>query len=148
MRTLLNSQDRTSLLERAARLKPDTSPRWGRMDAPQMLRHCAEALRMSLGEIHPRPLGKRIFHTRLAKHLVIRVFPFPRSAPTAPELRITAPALLEVERARLGDLVGRYAEPSRSETRAEHPLFGVLSREEWAELQYKHVDHHFTQFGV
>jgi hypothetical protein len=27
------------------------------MDAPQMLRHCAEALRMSLGEIHPRPLG-------------------------------------------------------------------------------------------
>jgi hypothetical protein len=147
-RTLLQARDRASLLERAARLQADTSPRWGRMNVPQMLRHCAEAMRMSLGEVHPRPLGKRIFHTRLAKHLIIRVFPFPKGAPTAPELRITDPAVLEVESARLGELIGRWAEPSRSETHAEHPLFGVLSREEWAELQYKHVDHHFTQFGL
>jgi hypothetical protein len=146
--TLLQPQDRASLLERAARLKPNTSPKWGRMDAPQMVRHCAEALRMSLGEIHPRPLGKRLFHTRLAKRLIISVFPFPKGAPTAPELRVTGPAVLEAERVRLGEFVGRYAQPPQSDARAEHPLFGVLSREEWAELQYKHVDHHLTQFGM
>ena len=146
--TLLDSQDRASLLDRAARLKPEMSARWGHMDAPQMVRHCAEALRMSLGEVHPRPLGRRLFHTRLAKYLIIRIFPFPKGAPTAPELRITEPAVLEPERGRLGELVGRYGAPTEGDTRAEHPLFGVLSREEWAELQYRHVDHHLRQFGV
>ena len=146
--TLLDSQDRASLLERAARLKPETSPRWGRMDAPQMVRHCVEALRGSLGDVQHRPLGRRLFHTRLAKYLIIRALPFPRSAPTAPELRITEPADLEAERRRLGDLVGRYAAPLETDARAEHPLFGILSREEWAELEYKHVDHHLAQFGV
>jgi hypothetical protein len=146
--TLLDSQDRASILERAARLTPETSARWGKMDAPQMVRHSVEALRASLGEVHHRPLGRRLFHTRLVKYLFFRVIPFPKGAPTAPELRITEPAVLEAERARLGELVGRYGKPPERDARAEHPLFGVLSHEEWAELEYKHVDHHFRQFGV
>jgi len=146
--TLLNPADRASLLERAARLRPDMSPKWGRMVASQMVRHCAEALRMSLGEVRFPPLGQRLFHTRLAKYLMIRVLPFPKNAPTTPELRITEPAVLEVERERLATLVNRYAEPSEDESCAEHPMFGVLSRDEWAELQYKHVNHHLNQFGV
>ena len=82
------------------------------------------------------------------RHLVLRVLPFPRNAPTAPELRMTGAADFDAERGRLHDLVRRYrAEPDRG-VRAEHPLFGVLSREEWAELEYKHLDHHLRQFGV
>jgi len=146
--TLLDSADRTSLLLRAARLQPGTTPRWGRMDASQMMRHCVEALRASLGEVRHQPLGRRLFHTGLAKYLIIRVLPFPKGAPTSPELRITGPGDLDAERARLEELVGRYAAPTEHGVRAEHPLFGVLTRGEWAELEYKHVDHHLRQFAV
>ena len=113
-----------------------------------MCRHCAEALRGSLGDVRHRPHGKRLFHTRFMKYLVIRVLPFPKSAPTAPELRITTPADFEVERKRVRELVDRYGLADGDDARAEHPLFGVLSREEWAELEYKHLDHHLRQFGV
>ena len=99
----------------------------------------------SLGEVRHRPLGRRLIHTRLVKYLVVRGLAFPRNAPTAPELRITEPAVLDAERGRLGELVGRYGETPTSDTRGEHPLFGVLSREEWTELEHKHVDHHLRQ---
>jgi hypothetical protein len=29
-----------------------------------------------------------------------------------------------------------------------HPIFGTLSPLAWGVLVYRHVDHHFTQFGV
>lgn len=146
--TLLDARDRASLLDRAARLDAGATSKWGRMDAAQMMRHCVEALRGSLGEVHHRPLGRRLFHTRLAKHLIIRVLPFPKNAPTAAELRITEPAAFDGERALLRELVARYGAPTGSDPRAEHPLFGVLTRGEWAELEYKHLDHHLRQFGV
>jgi LPS sulfotransferase NodH len=33
---------------------------------------------------------------------------------------------------------------------AQHPhsFFGPLTPAEWAELNYKHLDHHLRQFGV
>ncbi|MGH9801334.1 MAG: DUF1569 domain-containing protein, partial [Blastocatellia bacterium] len=30
----------------------------------------------------------------------------------------------------------------------EHPAFGKLSTKDWGALTYKHMDHHFRQFGV
>lgn len=30
----------------------------------------------------------------------------------------------------------------------ETPAFGVLTAKEWCTQFYKHIDHHFTQFGV
>jgi hypothetical protein len=30
----------------------------------------------------------------------------------------------------------------------EHPAFGRMSRRVWGVLGYRHLDHHFRQFGV
>lgn len=30
----------------------------------------------------------------------------------------------------------------------EHPFFGKMTGEDWGHLMYKHLDHHFRQFGV
>jgi hypothetical protein len=32
--------------------------------------------------------------------------------------------------------------------RYEHAFVGRLTGEEWARMQFKHVDHHLRQFGV
>jgi hypothetical protein len=148
VRTLLSTEDRAGLLARMDSLEPEARPRWGRMDAAQMLRHVAECLRMAIGELRTAPLGKRLFHTRLAKHLILRTLPFPKGAPTAPELRVKDAAVFETERSRVRELLQRFADPALSPGGSEHPLFGVLSREEWAELQHKHTSHHLQQFGV
>ncbi|WP_262710317.1 hypothetical protein [Mucilaginibacter psychrotolerans] len=33
-------------------------------------------------------------------------------------------------------------------TKKLNPFFGLLTPHEWDRLQYKHLDHHFKQFGV
>lgn len=148
VRTLLNAEDRAQLLAQLARLTPETPARWGRMDCAQMLRHVAECLRMAIGELPTAPLGKRLFHTRPMKLLILRVLPFPKGVPTAPELRVSEPAVFEAERARVCELLQRFASPEKSPGGSEHPLFGKLDREEWAELQCKHTAHHLKQFGA
>ncbi|HAD96857.1 MAG TPA: hypothetical protein DCG19_05585 [Cryomorphaceae bacterium] len=32
--------------------------------------------------------------------------------------------------------------------RAEHAYFGELNTQEWLQMHYKHIQHHFTQFGL
>ena len=29
-----------------------------------------------------------------------------------------------------------------------HPTFGEFTQKQWGQFQYKHLDHHFRQFGV
>lgn len=29
-----------------------------------------------------------------------------------------------------------------------HPVFGLIGYEEWHRMHYKHVHHHFLQFGL
>jgi hypothetical protein len=37
--------------------------------------------------------------------------------------------------------------PAKAASHA-HPFFGKLTPQEWAILQWKHLDHHLRQFGV
>jgi oxepin-CoA hydrolase/3-oxo-5,6-dehydrosuberyl-CoA semialdehyde dehydrogenase len=34
------------------------------------------------------------------------------------------------------------------EKQTAHPAFGMLTRDEWMLLQYKHLQHHARQFGL
>ena len=29
-----------------------------------------------------------------------------------------------------------------------HPMFGKFTKQQWGQMQYKHLDHHLRQFGV
>jgi Protein of unknown function (DUF1569) len=71
--------------------------------------------------------------------------PFPKNAPTAPEIIARAPEAFDVEKANAKALLTRLG---GHVTYAVHPIFGTLSRSEWGALSYKHFDHHLRQFGV
>jgi hypothetical protein len=147
MRSLHSEADRALLLQRLERLTDATPARWGRMNVAQMLYHSAESIRMAIGELEVKPRGPRIFRSRPVKFLIFRL-PFPKGAPTAPELCISTAVEFAVERARLAGLVSRFADVPRSGNGPVHPLFGALTWKEWGCLQYRHVDHHLSQFGV
>lgn len=153
MPTLWESATRDALLRRVAALSPAATPRWGSFTAPQMLAHLAEALRMATGEL---PVARRpvpwLLYTPPFKQLIIHVLPFPRGAPTAPELLARPlgadPVELDRERTAYAAALDRFVALSPAGPWPVHPAFGPLSGATWGVLQARHADHHLRQFGA
>jgi hypothetical protein len=118
------------------------------MDVTGMLQHLRLSARMALGELTVPCANKRAFQVFPLKHLILYVLPFPKGAPTAPELKPGVPASLEEERAAVLGLLERIGTGPREGTGPAHPLFGPLTWREWGVATYKHADHHLRQFGA
>ncbi len=113
-----------------------------------MLQHLRLSARMAVGELEVVSKSKRVFQVFPVKHLILYVVPFPKGAPTAPELRPAEAESLEEERAAVLALLDRIGTGSREGTGPAHPLLGPLSWREWGAATYKHCDHHLKQFGA
>lgn len=148
MATLANSETRAALIARLERLQPEVVPQWGSMTAPKMLAHCHGALLMTYGDLPCKPKNMPLFRLAPVKWLVLNVFPFPKSAPTAKELLSRVPDSWNDEKAALSTLIHRFENEKDRESWPDHPLFGRMNAKEWGVLAAKHLDHHFRQFGV
>lgn len=146
LRSLLNSEDRSLALERLQHVAPDARPAWGSLDAPRMLCHVADQMRVALGDVPAAPVHTLASRT-LLKFLVVNTgIPPPRGRIlTAPEMLQSRPTSWEADRSACADLIARIG---RGTACAVHPTFGPLSPAEWGRLCWKHLDHHFRQFGV
>jgi len=144
--TLLNDDDRDRLLERLARLRPEARAAWGNLDAPRMLCHVADQMRVALGELPARPRHTLATRTFL-KFLVVHTgFEPPRGKiQTDPEMLTSRPGPWADDLQRCRELAERVG---RGGARAVHPTFGPLSAEEWGQLTWKHLDYHLRQFGA
>lgn len=148
MPRLNNPADRAAIVSRLDRLSPDAKALWGKFNAPRMLAHIADAFRMALGDLPVKPKNMPLLRTYPIKMLVLYVLPFPKSAPTAPEIVSRAPEAFETERADVKALIARLNAIDAGAAYPEHPVFGKLSQAEWSTLGYKHLDHHLRQFGA
>ena len=148
MGSILNDTNLTAICERIASVTSASAPRWGRMDAKAMLTHLRDSARMALGELPVASKGKRIFQVFPIKHLILHVVPFPKGAPTAPELLVSDAAPVDAIQSELVSLLQRIGAGPRAGFGPDHPLFGGLSYREWGVATYKHTDHHLRQFGA
>lgn len=101
MRSILNESDRVAICSRVRSLSASSTARWGRMSVTEMLQHLRLSAQMAVGELKLASANKRAFQVFPLKHLILYVLPFPKGAPTAPELRPDGAAALEEERAAL-----------------------------------------------
>lgn len=148
MGSILNERDRAEIGSRLRSLTESSTRRWGSMDVASMLQHLRLSSRMALGELPVPSANKRAFQMFPLKHLILYVLPFPKSAPTAPELKSSVSVSFEEERAALLELLDRIGTgPTEGEGPA-HPLFGPMTYREWGVATYKHADHHLRQFGA
>ena len=87
MQSVFRQDDRLALAHRLDSLAATKAPLWGRMDCPQMLAHLSDGVRMAMGELDvaPRPGPLRFPPLR---HAIIYWLPFPKGAPTVPELLV------------------------------------------------------------
>jgi hypothetical protein len=118
------------------------------MDVVGMLQHLSLSARMTLGELTVVSKNKRVLQVFPLKHLILYVIPFPKGAPTAPELKPVDATSFEEARAALLGLLERIATGPREGAGPAHPLFGPLTWREWGVVNYKHADHHLKQFGA
>ena len=148
MKTLWDAGARNELSKRLENLKPDTPPQWGSFNASQMLAHVVDALRMATGELPTKSKKLPIRFTPL-KQLIIYGPPFPKGAPTAPELLTrNASDNWDGECSDFRQMMDSFANRPADTPFPYHPAFGKLSRRAWGALGYKHIDHHFRQFGI
>ena len=148
MGSILNDADRIAICQRIGSVTSVSVPRWGRMDARAMLAHLRLSALMALGELPVANKSKRAFQVFPIKHLILYVVPFPKGAPTAPELLAPDSTPLDALRSELVTLVQRIGEGPREGYGPVHPLLGRLSLREWGMATHKHTDHHLRQFGA
>ena len=149
MKSLYDAAAAEEIKGRFAALTAETPRVWGKMDAAQMVAHCAVGTEMGLGDVTP----KRVFIGRLIgplfKGQMTSDKPWGEGVPTAPELVRTGAQDFEGERARLMGLIDRFSQGGPAVcTKEPHCFFGKLTAEEWGKGMYKHLDHHLRQFGV
>jgi hypothetical protein len=146
-KTLWDDGAREALIGRIGRLSAEAQPRWGRMNAGEMLAHVLLGMRMASGEIETRP-RKGPFRYWPLKHLFVYWIPFPRSAPAPREIVTRGkPVDWDVNLEALRATLVTFRE-SAPPMRPPHPVFGELSPKAWGALGWRHLDHHLRQFGL
>lgn len=147
MKTFFDPTMRGDMLSRIDRVTTESRPRWGKMNAEQMLAHLTESLRMGVGELATKSKKLPIRYFPL-KHLIVYLLPFPKGAPTARELMPSDHRSVEQSKNEIARLARTFADRASAKEWPEHPAFGRLSTRAWGVLTYRHFDHHLRQFGV
>ena len=149
-KSLLNADVQQECLARIDKLTNDTKPEWGKMNAAQMLAHCAEIQEVINGSklLEGTPFIAKLFKGMIRK-LVFNDTPYSKNARTHPQYLVTDQRSLDTEKARLAAALKHLAGLSEPERRQlNHALFGSMTDEEIGWGSYKHLDYHLSQFGV
>jgi hypothetical protein len=150
MKNLFESATVHEVKTRIAALKPDSAAEWGAMSAAQAMAHCTGGLEMALGDATPpRELIGRLIGGAIKPKVLGDDAPFRRNSPTSKSLVVADDRDLAKEKDRLTAIIDRFAAGGPAVcTPHPHVFFGKLTTNEWAILQYKHLDHHLRQFGA
>jgi len=139
---------RATFAERVKKLDTGSKAAWGKFSASGMLAHLNDSYRMCLGDLKVKPKNLPLRYP-VIKQLVIYVLPFPKSAPTAPELLARCDdAVLDNERAAMTAMFERLGAVKPGDMLDEHPAFGTLTHKAYGVLMARHTEHHFRQFSI
>jgi DNA-directed RNA polymerase subunit H (RpoH/RPB5) len=145
----MNKEMKIDLL---SKLTVDQKPLWGKMTPQHMVEHLFKTYQVSISEIKldifsderkisvlkklflgKRPLPKEFINPAIGPDLLPLEFPDLETA------------ILELKKILLRYDIFFSKNP---QTKTAHPVFGYLTKEEWDIFHQKHIEHHFTQFGI
>jgi hypothetical protein len=149
MKSLFDDVVYREVIERLGKLKGDTPSQWGKMDASSMVKHCDLVLSSSLGPApRKRALMSYLFRKVAKKQYVYRAV-YKKNGYTAPNFIVTKGGDLAANREALTKKIDQFRKAGEKEyDNRLHAFFGRLTAEEWGMLQYNHLNHHLTQFGL
>ena len=147
MKSIWHEQAQQELNDRVGALAWDRRAEWGRFTAPKMVCHLADSLKMAMGDLKVAPKNLPIRYPPL-KQLIIYVAPFPKSAPTAPELLVREPREWASDVADVQGLLARAATAAHHRRLARAPRVRQALETCVGPFIYRHMDHHLKQFGA
>jgi hypothetical protein len=153
METITKKSTYTEILERIARLNPDSKGLWGKMTPNQMLCHLSDPLRDILGVRQMNPLLPPKVQQQLKMvvfgeddwaHNLQTFLPYSQDQDGAG----TKPTGFEQDRKTLVELLTQFYNTPADYTFHPHAGLNILSRDEFGVYVWRHADYHLRQFGV
>ena len=142
--TIQDEAERRELFRRLHSLTPASQARFGTLDAPRMLCHMQDQIRVALGDTECRQ-HRSVFRFPPLRWLALRL-PVPKGKlKTVREMQQAQPVDWKADMRVLVELTERLA---AADMTAPHPVLGRLGLKTWGVLTWKHFDHHLAQFGA
>ncbi len=150
MKNIFTKEVTEEVIQRIENLTSETQPIWGKMSVAQMLAHCCVTYEMIYTDKHPKPNAFTKFMLKLfVKKIVVSEKSYAKNGRTAPQFLITDEKVFATEKQRLIDYINQTQKLGATYFEGkESNSFGKLTKKEWNNMFYKHLDHHLTQFGV
>jgi hypothetical protein len=146
-KTLFDTDHRREIVERIARLTPESPRRWGTMTAPRMVAHLRDQMGHCLGDKPCTPVPSILGWAPL-RYASIYWLPWPRGlAKGPPDAFVTQPGDWASDVSHLLELVTRFGGSDPTAAWPRHAKFGPMRGVDWGYFCYKHFDHHLRQFG-
>lgn len=145
---LLQETVHQEVLGRLEHLSPMSEAQWGKMNVAQMMAHVTANLEMAMShERVKQAFVGRIFGSVAKRQILTKGMM--KNIGTLASLKIADQRGFETEQEALHDVLERFYQGGEAGmTKQPHEFFGCLTPNEWARLQYLHIDHHLSQFGV
>ena len=135
------------ILSRLNKLNKDTSATWGKMNVGQMLNHYQMPLNIILEKenygVKPNWLINLLFKKSMYSDKLWK-----KNSPTAKGFVIKDEKDFDTQKEVITNLIDELNTQRERNDWRPHPAFGKLTKDQWGKMQYKHLDHHFRQFGV
>jgi hypothetical protein len=147
MPSIFNPETHQELLKRIETLNKNTQPQWGKMSVGQMLSHCQIPLNVIL-EKESYDLKPNWLINLLFKKAMYNEKPWRKNIPAPKRFQVTETKVFNTEKQKLLALLHELHEHKDKTDWAPHPAFGKFTKDQYGQMQYKHLNHHLTQFGV
>ena len=147
MKSIFEEAAYNELIERIEKLNENSQRGWGKMSVGQMTWHCQYPLQLTIEnkkhKVKANPIISFFFKKNMYNDKLWR-----KNLPTSPIIKAKEEKDFSIEYPKLKTLVHQCHEVKSRIEWNPHPFFGSFTREQWGQMQYKHLDHHLRQFGV
>lgn len=147
MKSLFDDEAYSEIRNRLNNLSENSERQWGKMTQGQLVSHLQLPLNIILEKVDygfkPNWLVNLLFKKSMYSDKLWR-----KNLPTAKGFKATEEKDFASEKVKLEALLDEFnTQRDRNDWQA-HPAFGAMTKEQWGKMQYKHLDHHFRQYGV
>lgn len=152
MKNIMDDSIKSEVINRIEKINAAVPAKWGKMNAGEMICHCADQLRLADGTKQSKFVGNFML-TTVVKWLILTVLKAPKGKiETVKELKQgvggTQPTSFENDKKVLIGLIKNFDEWFKTNKTVTHPAFGKMNHWQYGRLAYIHLDHHLRQFGV
>lgn len=139
------------IIQRISKLSENSTRKWGKMNAAQMLKHCDLILQVALNRIELPNVNPFFKAIGVFAKFEMQIFNngIPRNMPTFQKLIVNFECDFGEAKEELLKTMTDYWKISETHNLPnQHRLFGKMDKKDWGFLEYKHLDHHLKQFNV